>query len=142
MPANPHKTAPHAKLYQFATRLPAEGSASRYASLAAEVVSWAPDVIVANQNPLVKAFMAATTTIPIVAITTDPVAVGLVSNLARPGANLTGVSVEAGTDIAAKRLQILKELVPTAAKVAYLLNGKDGERAGVAFIPMILCRGE
>jgi putative tryptophan/tyrosine transport system substrate-binding protein len=74
----------------------AEGNTSGYASLAAEVVTRAPELIVANQNVLVKALTTATATIPIVGITTDPIAFGLVSNIARPGGNLTGVSVDGG----------------------------------------------
>ena len=101
----------------------AEGRSDRYAAVVAEVVSHKPDVIVSNQNSLVKAFVAATSTIPIVAITTDPVASGLISSLARPGANLTGVSVEAGPEIIAKRLQLMKEALPSAAKVTYLFAG-------------------
>jgi putative ABC transport system substrate-binding protein len=113
-------------------RYSAEGRSDRFAALTAEVVSRKPDVIVSNLNPLVKIFLAATATIPIVGITSDPVASGLIASLARPGANLTGVSVEAGPEIIAKRLQIMKEAIPSAAKVAYLLSnsrpdGVDGE---------------
>ena len=89
-------------------RFSAEGNTSRYESLAAEVVTRAPELIVANQNVLVKALTTATATIPIVGITTDPIAFGLVSNIARPGGNLTGVSVDGGAGLNAKRLQILK----------------------------------
>ncbi|MFI5014224.1 MAG: ABC transporter substrate-binding protein [Hyphomicrobiales bacterium] len=107
-------------------RYSAEGRSDRFAALAAAVVSRNPDVIVANLNDLVRAFAAATTTIPIVAITGDPIAAGLVTSLAHPGGNLTGVSIAAGSGILAKRLQILKEAVPSAAKVAYLLSQSDG----------------
>src|ERR1019366_9881943 len=94
-------------------RYSAEGRADRFAALAAEVVGRKPDVIVSNLNDLVKAFTAATTTIPIVAIIADPIALGLVRSLARPGGNLTGVSIDTGTGIVAKRLQILKEAMPS-----------------------------
>ena len=103
-------------------RYSAEGRADRFTTLAAEVVERKPDVIVSNLNDLVKAFTTATTTIPIVAIIADPIALGLVRSLARPGGNLTGVSIDTGTGIVAKRLQILKEAMPTAIKVAYLLS--------------------
>ena len=103
-------------------RYSAEGRADRFAALAAEVVGRKPDVIVSNLNDLVKAFTTATTTIPIVAIIADPIALGLVRSLARPGGNLTGVSIDTGTGIVAKRLQILKEAMPSAIKVAYLLS--------------------
>jgi putative ABC transport system substrate-binding protein len=65
-------------------------------------------------------FKAITDTIPVVGSMADPVAFGIVSNLARPGDNITGVSVDAGLETWAKRLQLLQELIPTAAKVGYL----------------------
>jgi putative ABC transport system substrate-binding protein len=114
-------------------RYSAEGRSERFASLAAAVVSSNPEVIVVNLNDLVKAFAAATTTIPIVVIAGDPIAGGLVTNLARPGGNLTGVSINAGIEIIAKRLQILKEAVPSAATVAYLLSGAWDDRTGVSY---------
>jgi putative ABC transport system substrate-binding protein len=104
-------------------RFSAEGHSERFAPLAAEVVGRKPDAIVVNLNDLVKAFMAATTTIPIVAVVGDPVAGGLVTNLARPGGHLTGVSINAGIEIYAKRLQILKEARPSATRVCQLLSG-------------------
>jgi putative tryptophan/tyrosine transport system substrate-binding protein len=104
-------------------RFSAEGHSDRFAPLAAEVIGRKPDVIVSNLNDLVKAFTVATTTIPIVAIIGDPVAYGLVTNLARPGGNLTGVSINAGIDIYAKRLQILKEALPSATRVCHLISG-------------------
>ena len=90
------------------------------------MVSRKPDVIIVNLNDLVKAFAAATATIPIVAIVGDPIAGGLVTNLAHPGGNITGVSVNAGIEIYGKRLQILKETMPSAAKVAYLSSFSKG----------------
>ena len=112
-------------------RFSAEGRSNRFAALVAEVVSRKPDVIVTNFNDLVKAFVTATTTIPIVAIVGDPIATGLVTNLARPGGNLTGVSINAGVGIFAKRLQIMKEAVPSAVKIGHLVSGKwdDGDTA-------------
>ena len=105
-------------------RFSAEGSSSRYPALVAEVVARKPEVIVSITNVLTKTFATATATIPIVAITTDPVAAGLVTSLARPGGNLTGASVVAGPDIVGKRLQILKDALPAAAKVAYLMQNR------------------
>lgn len=64
-----------------------------------------------NFNGLVRAFLAATRTIPLVVITADPVAAGFLTDLAHPGGNLTGVSINAGTEIYGKRLQILKEVI-------------------------------
>lgn len=129
-------------------RYSAEGRADRYAALAAEIVSRNPNVIVVNLNDLIKVFAAATATIPIVMITGDPVASGLVANLARPGGNLTGVSTNAGIEIHSKRLQLLKEAVPSAAKVACLLSGswgraessyrQAGQRLGIALTENLL----
>src|SRR6185369_778977 len=112
-------------------RYSAEGRHDQFAGLAREVVNRKPDVIVANLNPLVAALKTATMTIPIAAIVGDPVGYGLVASLARPGANLTGVSTDAGIEIYAKRLQFLKETLPAANAVAYLAlspewNGKVG----------------
>jgi putative tryptophan/tyrosine transport system substrate-binding protein len=104
-------------------RYSADGRSDRFAALAAEVVGRNPDVIVVNLNDLVKVFAAATATIPIVAIVGDPIAGGLVTNLAHPGGNLTGVSINAGIEIYGKCLQILKEAMPSIAKVAYLRSG-------------------
>jgi putative ABC transport system substrate-binding protein len=104
-------------------RFSAEGHAERFASLAAEVVNRKPDVILFNLNDLAKAFMVATSTIPLVVVATDPIAGGLLTNLSRPGGNLTGVSVNAGIEIYGKRLQILKEAAPKTAKVCALMSG-------------------
>jgi putative tryptophan/tyrosine transport system substrate-binding protein len=101
-------------------RYSGEGHQERYAELAREVVRTKPHLILAASTPLVLIFKAATDTIPIVGTMADPVAMGVVSNLARPGGNVTGVSVDAGLEIWAKRLQILQEVVPTARKVGYL----------------------
>ena len=109
-------------------RYSAEGRTERFAALAAEVVSHNPEVIVVNLNDLTKTFMTATATIPIVAITQDPVAAGLIRSLAHPGGNLTGVSVDAGVAIVAKRMQLLKEAMPRAAKATYLLSNAWDDR--------------
>jgi putative ABC transport system substrate-binding protein len=114
-------------------RFSAEGSNSHFASVAADIVSRKPEVIISNSNPLVRVIMTATTTIPIVGIMGDPVAGGLASNLAQPGGNLTGVSIDGGPGITAKRLQILKEAIPTTAKVAYLVGTRaEEQRSGIA----------
>ena len=74
-------------------RCSAEGHLDRLADLARAVVNSHPDAIVTH-GPLVKPLRAATTTVPIVAIMGDPIGEGIVTNLARPGANITGVSVD------------------------------------------------
>jgi putative tryptophan/tyrosine transport system substrate-binding protein len=98
----------------------AEGHPERYADLARQVVERAPDVIVTLTGDLVPALMSKTHTIPIVAFMANPVFVGVTANLARPGGNLTGVNIYAGIEIEGKRLQLLKEAVPTASRVAVL----------------------
>ncbi|HEU5297690.1 MAG TPA: ABC transporter substrate-binding protein [Burkholderiaceae bacterium] len=85
-----------------------------------ELVRLPVDVIVTNQTPAVRIVKKATATIPIVMIATaDPVGSGLISSFARPGGNLTGLSYLT-TDLAAKRLELLHELVPGAARIAVL----------------------
>ncbi len=88
----------------------------------------AVDVIVTPQAPAVRIAKKATATIPIVmAAVADPVGAGLIPSLARPGGNLTGLSVLTN-DLAAKRLQLLRELVPGAARIAVLawdIIGRD-----------------
>ena len=101
-------------------RYSGEGHQERFAELAREVVRTKPHLIFVASTPVVLIFKAATDTIPIVGTMADPIAMGVVSNLARPGGNVTGVSVDAGLEIWAKRLQILQEVVPTAKKVGYL----------------------
>src|SRR6516225_4040610 len=102
------------------TRFSGEGQEERFPALCREIVRTKPDVIVTATSRLVLAFKAATDTIPIVAIMADPVPVGIVPNIARPGGNITGVSLEAGLDIWSKRLQVLREAVPMAAKVGFI----------------------
>jgi putative ABC transport system substrate-binding protein len=102
------------------TRYSGEGREERFPELCHEVVRTNPDIIVTAASRLVLIFKAATATIPIVATMADPVPFGIVTNIARPGGNITGVSVEAGLDIWSKRLQVLRETVPTASKVGFL----------------------
>ena len=98
----------------------AGGDLNRMESLARELVTLAPDVIVAVNTPGTRAAVAATKSVPIVmAMVGDPVALGFVSSLARPTGNVTGLSNMAG-ELAAKRLEILREVVPTATRVALL----------------------
>ena len=106
-------------------RYSAEGHHERYADLAREIVTRNPDVIVTGTNPVVIAFTAATSTIPVVAFMLDPLKAGLVTSLARPGGNLTGITLDAGIEIWGKRLQMLKEAIPSTAKAAFL-GMRDG----------------
>jgi putative ABC transport system substrate-binding protein len=101
----------------------AEGYYERLPALAADLVGHNVDVIVTEGGaPSTRAAKAATSTIPIVFHTmTDPVADGLVASLARPGGNLTGVSL-LGVELSPKVLQLLAELVPQAKMIAVLVN--------------------
>jgi putative ABC transport system substrate-binding protein len=109
-------------------RYSGEGRPEGYADLAREVVSRNPDVIVARTNPIARAVRTATGTIPIVWIGVDAIGDGLVTSLARPGGNLTGVSLY-DYQIWGKRLQILKEAVPSASNVAFLCPRATWESA-------------
>ena len=106
-------------------RYSAEGHHERYADLAREIVTRNPDVIVTGTNPVVIAFKAATSTIPVVAFMLDPLKAGLVTSLARPGGNLTGITLDAGIEIWGKRLQMLKEAIPSITTAAFL-GMRDG----------------
>ncbi len=100
----------------------AEGDYSRVQSLAADLVQRKVDVIVVESTIAAQAVKHATVSIPIVmAIVADPVGSGLVTSLAHPGGNLTGLSLM-GVDLSAKRLQLLKEAIPRLARVAVLWN--------------------
>src|SRR5580765_1572876 len=99
----------------------AGGDRDRFAELAADLVRHKVDVIVASSQAPALAAKRATATIPIVMVNvTDPVAVGLVASLARPGGNVTGLSQQLTPEIRAKQLQILKEALPRVARVAVL----------------------
>jgi len=101
-------------------RYSAEGHHERYADFAREIVSRNPDAIVTGTNPVVIAFKAVTGTIPIVAFMLDPLKAGLVTSLGRPGGNLTGITLDAGIEIWGKRLEMLKEAIPSTTKAAFL----------------------
>ena len=99
----------------------AEGHYDRLPALAADLVGRKVDLIMANSPPAALAAKSATSTIPIVFRGgTDPVGDGLVASLARPGGNLTGVSL--ADDVTAKRLQLLSELVPRVGVIALMVN--------------------
>ena len=103
----------------------AEDKIERIPELAAELVRANVDVIVTGGTSAATALKSATRTIPIVmAIIGDPVAVGLVDSLARPGGNATGFSIVA-PELGAKRLELLKEIVPDAGSIAVVLNPKN-----------------
>ena len=99
-----------------------EGRAERFVQIAAEFVRLNVDVIVTSGTPQVLATKQATSVIPIVfARAGDPVANGIVASLARPGGNVTGMSVQSD-ELAGKRIEILREVVPSLRRVAILAN--------------------
>ena len=99
----------------------AEGNRERYADLAAELVRLKVDIIVADNSGQAVAAKKATSTIPIVitGFITDPMSLGLVASLARPGGNVTGLTNIAG-ELGGKQLELLKEIVPKLNRVAIL----------------------
>ena len=107
-------------------RYSAEGQPDRYAKLAYDVVDRHPDVIFSMSGSVGLAFKAATTTIPIVTTASDPLAQGLVSNIAKPGGNLTGTAVNAGLEIWGKRIGLLKETLPKLSNLCVLAQTQEG----------------
>jgi putative ABC transport system substrate-binding protein len=100
----------------------AEGRGERLSALATELVQFPVDVIIAQGGQAGRAAKQATSTIPIIlAPVGNPVGAGLVASLARPGGNITGVSV-LGNELSGKQLELLKEAVPGISRVAVLLN--------------------
>ena len=96
------------------------GRREGYPELAREVVALKPDVIFATSGRLAEAFRRINTAIPIVTITSEPMALGLATSLARPGGNITGFTVDPGTEVVGKRLELLKEVAPSATRIAFL----------------------
>jgi len=104
--------------------------AGRLEEIAREVVDTKPDVIACYGTPMTVRLKAATATIPIVTMTGDPIRFGLVSNLARPGGNITGVSVDAGVEVWAKRLELLSIAVPKLVNVVFVSSDGGWTGAG------------
>jgi len=127
-----------------------EGRTDHYDDLVSEVVSTQPDLIVTSGTPLTSRFKKTTSTIPIVTITGDPIRFRLISSIARPGGNITGVSVDAGLEIWGKRLELLGQAVPKLANAVFVSTqgGWDGaggrglretaQKSGVSLIPATL----
>lgn len=122
----------------------------RMHALARELVGLKVDLIVAQSTPAVEAAKAATAVIPIVSFSADPVANGFVASLARPGGNITGISMMMPA-LAGKRIELLREISPKLARVAFLGHGDDpahkvfirelqdaGRKVGVAVQPVVV----
>jgi len=131
-------------------RYSGEGQPERYADLTREVVNTHPDLILAAGARLSLDFKMATTTIPLVTVMFDPVALGLVASIARPGGNITGVTIAGGLEIIGKRMGLLSEAMPKMSAVHFLASRpywedtrgaaarEVAERAGIALSPAML----
>ena len=102
----------------------AEGKADRLPALAAELVRLKVDVIVAGGAPATQAAMRTTSTVPIVTVAAGSPATGLVVSLARPGGNVTGLTV-VNVELSAKKVELLREALPRVSRVAFLGNPTD-----------------
>ena len=106
----------------------AEGKPDRLPDLAVDLVQQKVDLLLAGGTAPIQALKQATTTIPIVmAVSGDPVGAGLVASLARPGANVTGLSI-IGPELTGKRMELIKEIVPALSEVAVLSNQSNPHR--------------
>ncbi len=103
-------------------RYSGEGRPERYAELARDVVNTHPDLIIAVAARLSLDFKTATTTIPIVSLINDPIVLGLVPSIARPGGNITGVTISGGLELIGKRMGLLVEAMPKLSTVSYLVS--------------------
>ena len=110
-------------------RYSGEGRTERYAELARDVVNTHPDLILALGAHLSLDFKMATTTIPIVTLVIDPIALGLVASIARPGGNITGITIAGGLEIIGKRIGLLVEAMPKLSTLGYLATRSYWEDA-------------
>ena len=112
----------------FVHRYADDAKLTRVAELATELVQAGVDVVVTATNPTTTAMMKVTSTVPIVmAVGVEPVSAGLVASITRPGGNVTGLTFDVDpAQLAGKRLGILKELVPSLARVGVLWNPTYG----------------
>lgn len=107
-----------------------DGTLNHLPDLAARMVRSRVDIIVTGSNPIAMAAKRATSTIPIVMVgTLDPVGIGLVVSLSRPGGNVTGLCVDASAEMSSKMLGLLKEMVPRLTRVGVLQQVGYGERS-------------
>jgi len=109
-------------------RRSAEGRFERFGAIVAELVRLKADVIVTAGDPMAKVAKGITITVPIVMpMSTNPVGEGLVQSVARPGGNITGLTTLVGPEIEAKRLELLKAMLPGVSRVAYLGSKEDND---------------
>ena len=109
----------------------AEGRFERFPEIMRELVAIKTDVIVTVANPMTRAAKDVTGTVPIVmAYSVSPVELGVVQSLSRPGGNVTGLTMNVGSELPGKQLQVLKELLPKISRVAFL-HSKEQEAEGV-----------
>jgi putative ABC transport system substrate-binding protein len=131
----------------------AEGKLDLLPKLAAELVALKVDVIVALYTPCALAAQQATQEIPIVVVSGDPVGTGLVASLARPGGNITGISLMAA-ELHGKCVELFRDILPSVRRVAVLLNAEDpfwkqireqvqlaGSATGIEIAPSLMVRG-
>jgi putative ABC transport system substrate-binding protein len=109
-------------------RYSGEGRSERYPDLARQIVSRNPDLIIAFAHNVTLDLKAATSTIPIVGIFGLPIEFGIVPSLARPGGNITGVSIDVGEEQWPKRVQLLKEAVPQITRLGVIETRNIRER--------------
>ncbi len=117
-------------------RRSAEGDTSRFPAIAREIAALKPHVIVSTNALGIAALKAATTTIPIVVFAGDPVGSGLAASLVRPGGNITGFTFDAGPEVTGKRIELLKQTIPSISRIAYLAPSRRGmheEHFGMVF---------
>jgi putative tryptophan/tyrosine transport system substrate-binding protein len=130
----------------------AEGELDVLPSLAAELVALKVDVLVALLTPCALAAQKATSEIPIVVVSGDPLGTGLVKSLSHPGANVTGISLM-GSEMHGKCVELFRDIFPSMRRVAVLLNGRDpfsknilqqvelaGKATGIEIAPSVTVR--
>lgn len=119
----------------------AAGNAEQLPELAAELVRLRVDILLVTGTAATHAARRATQTIPIVSMTGDPVGQGFVKNLARPGGNITGVSLTTGgAELGGKFIELLREMVPGLSRVGYLRNQLNPSTAPEVFFPAQVLR--
>ena len=111
----------------------ANGEVDRLPTLVDQLLQLKVDILVVGSSATTRAGKSATTSIPIVMLASaDAVGEGFVASLARPGRNITGMTLLAGPEIAIKQLELLREIAPTATRVAILMNPRNGSHAAFA----------